>query len=401
MIVIAGDREPRDLAGVIELRIRKAIRRGARLVLVGAGGTRLDLLASERIETAPGVLIDSADAIVDRLSGAERPVLLVTDPQPLQLVAWIASKGGLAGKAGGGVLPLPEAPNELGVRAAGFRDDPLEVLERAERGELRMLVLLGDADPVSRWPHADRWRDALQRAESVVVSTLFPNEATGWAHVILPATATLEKEGSTTNLEGRVQRLRPTLPPPTGVVTELALLGELGRQLDASLPTHAPAVHRRLAAAEHERFPGWEATAAPSSPPRSRAKGSALALARGKKAKAAPEGLKIVAYRPLVSGPAVEHAPNAFGSCSPTRSCSRAPTPSGSASPRVSRWSSSTPVAAHRGRSGSRGRRCRAPFACRGRARRCRAPPPSRQRARHARRLHRRVRSRRSRSSTC
>jgi NADH-quinone oxidoreductase subunit G len=306
VIVIAGDREPRDLAGVIELRIRKAIRRGARLVLVGAGGTELDLLASERIETAPGVLVDSADAIVDRLTAAERPVLLVTDPQPLQLVAWIASKGGLASKPGG-VLPLPEAPNELGVRAAGFRDDPLEVLDRAERGELKMLVLLGDADPVSRGPHADRWRSALQRAESVVVSTLFPNEATGWAHVILPATATLEKEGSTTNLEGRVQRLRPTLPPPAGVVSELALLGELGRQLEAPLPTHAPAVHRRLAAAEPERFPGWEATAAPSAPPRARAKGSSN-LVRGKKAKAEPDGLRIVAYRPLISGPAVDRA---------------------------------------------------------------------------------------------
>ena len=38
VIVIAGDREPRDLAGVIELRIRKAVRRGAQLILAGAGG---------------------------------------------------------------------------------------------------------------------------------------------------------------------------------------------------------------------------------------------------------------------------------------------------------------------------------------------------------------------------
>ena len=109
--------------------------------------------------------------------------------------------------------------------------------------------------------------------------------------MILPATATLEKEGSTTNLEGRVQRLRPTLPPPAGVVSELALLGELGRQLEAPLPTHAPAVHRRLAAAEPERFPGWEATATPSAPPRARAKGSSDRR-RGKKAKAEPDGLR-------------------------------------------------------------------------------------------------------------
>jgi NADH-quinone oxidoreductase subunit G len=305
VIVIAGDREPRDLAGVIELRIRKAVRRGARLVLVGAGGTQLDLLASERVETAPGDAGASAEAIIERLSAATRPVLLVTDPLPLRLVAGIAASGGLADKAGG-VLPLPGAPNELGVRAAGFRDDPVTVLERAERGEIKMLVLLGDADPISRGPDATRWRDAVQRAESVVVSTLFPNEASLWAHVVLPATATLEKEGSTTNLEGRVQRLRPTLPPPTGVASELAFLGEVGRQLGAPVATHAPAVHRRLAAAEPDRFPGWEATAAAAAPGRSGKPGRATNLVT--RAGKAADGLQIVAYRPLVSGPAVDRA---------------------------------------------------------------------------------------------
>ncbi|MDX6525306.1 MAG: NADH-quinone oxidoreductase subunit, partial [Gaiellales bacterium] len=146
LILVAGDREPRDLAGVIELRIRRAVRRGARLILAGAGGTQLDLLAGERIAAAPGDVAAHADALVERLAGAERPVLLVTDPIALELVASIASRGGLAAKAGG-VLPLPEAPNELGVRAAGFRDSPAAVLDRAERGELRMLVVLGDADP--------------------------------------------------------------------------------------------------------------------------------------------------------------------------------------------------------------------------------------------------------------
>jgi NADH-quinone oxidoreductase subunit G len=308
LIVVAGDREPRDLAGVIELRIRRAVRRGARLILAGAGGTQLDLLAGERIAAAPGDVAAHADALVERLAGAERPVLLVTDPIALELVASIAARGGLAAKAGG-VLPLPEAPNELGVRAAGFRDSPAAVLDRAERGELRMLVVLGDADPVSHGPHAARWRAALQRAESVVVSSLFPNEATLWAHVILPATATLEKEGSTTNLEGRVQRLRPALPPPAGVISELSFLGELRRQLDAPLPEHAPAVHRRLAAAEPARFPGWETTVAPAAPGRT-GKATAVKTPRAAKARATPpaDALQVVAYRPLVSGPAVERA---------------------------------------------------------------------------------------------
>jgi anaerobic selenocysteine-containing dehydrogenase len=169
--------------------------------------------------------------------------------------------------------------------------------------------VLGDADPVSHGPHAARWRSALQRAESVVVSSLFPNEATLWAHVILPATATLEKEGSTTNLEGRVQRLRPALPPPAGVISELSFLGELGRQLDAPLPEHAPAVHRRLAAAEPARFPGWETTVAPAAPGRT-GKATAVKTPRAAKTRATrpADALQVVAYRPLVSGPEVERA---------------------------------------------------------------------------------------------
>ena len=231
VIVIAGDREPRELAGVIELRIRKAIRRGARLVLVGAGGTQLDLLASERIETAPGVLVDSADAIVDRLAAAERPVLLVTDPQPLQLVAGSRTKGGLADKAGG-VLPLPEAPNELGVRAAGFRDDPVEVIDRAERGELKMLVLLGDADPVSRGPHADRWRSALQRAESRRRVDAVPERGDRLGPRDPARDGDAREGGLDDEPRGPGAAASPDAPAPDGVVSELALLGELGRQLE-------------------------------------------------------------------------------------------------------------------------------------------------------------------------
>ena len=73
-----------------------------------------------------------------------------------------------------------------------------------------MLVVLGDADPLSRFPEPERWEAALQRCESVVTSSLFPTPTALWAHVILPATSTLEKDGTVTNLEGRTQRMRPS-----------------------------------------------------------------------------------------------------------------------------------------------------------------------------------------------
>ncbi len=126
--------------------------------------------------------------------------------------------------------------------------------------------------------------------------------------MILPATATLEKEGTTTNLEGRVQRLRPTLPPPAGVIPELSFLGELGRRLDAPRPAHVAAVHRRLAAAEPARFPGWEASAAPAAPGRSGTASRRTTVKAPRTTTAGEGALQVVAYRPLISGPAVERA---------------------------------------------------------------------------------------------
>ena len=55
--------------------------------------------------------------------------------------------------------------------------------------------------------------------------TMFPSLATGWADLVLPGTASLEREGTSMNLEGRVQRLRRAVTPP--VPDELAWLAKL------------------------------------------------------------------------------------------------------------------------------------------------------------------------------
>ena len=111
---------------------------------------------------------------------------------------------------------------------------------------------------------------------------------------------------------------------------ELALLGELGRQLELAARPTRRAVHRRLAAAEPARFPGgWEATAAAA--PRRRARGRrphGAAPPRGRRPAPAPDGLQVVAYRAALLRRPPSSAPSACASCSRARSCSRTPTPS-------------------------------------------------------------------------
>jgi NADH-quinone oxidoreductase subunit G len=303
LIVVSGEREVGDAAGVLELRVRQAVRRGARLLLANSGGGDLDHIATGRI---------AASEIEAALRDAEHPVLIATEPAAVAAAGAVAHAAGL-GDGPGGVIAVPEGPNERGLYALGYRDSAAEVLRRAEDGTLQMLVVLGDADPLSRFCEPERWEAALQRCESVVASSLFPTPTALWAHVILPATSALEKEGTTTNLEGRTQRLRPVLRAPEGVHPELALLAAAGRHLGLELAVSPSLAFRRLAEAA-PLFAGltWEAIGqtAPLATERPRA-GSAPAAAPAPAVSG--DGLRAVGRRPLFSGAAVARSePLAF-----------------------------------------------------------------------------------------
>jgi len=202
------------------------------------------------------------------------------------------------------VLAVPEGPNERGLHALGYRDAAADVLRRAEDGTLHMLIVLGDADVLSRFPEPERWEAALQRCESVVASSLFPSPTALWAHVVLPATSPMEKDGTMTNLEGRTQRLRPFVETPAGVAPELAVLAAAGRHLELDLDASPSRLFARVAAAS-PLFEGltWESIGlhAPLLAPRPAAGAAPPAPA----AADAPDGLRAIGRRPLFSGVAV------------------------------------------------------------------------------------------------
>jgi NADH-quinone oxidoreductase subunit G len=307
VIVILGEREVGDAAGVLELRVRQAVRRGARLLLAGSGGSDLDRLAAGHI---------AAGEIAAELQGAEHPVLIATEPAAVAAAAAIARDAGLA-DGPGGVLAVPEGPNERGLHALGYRDDAATVLQRAEDGTLQMLIVLGDADPLSRFPEAERWEAALQRCESVVASSLFPTPTALWAHVILPATSALEKDGTTTNLEGRTQRLRPVLPVPAGLHPELAVLAAAAAHLGVELEASPSRMFRRVAEAA-PLFTGLTWDSIGQSAPLSSERPEAVRVAppatdrtQAAKVPGAPAdesrngGLRAIGRRPLFAGAAV------------------------------------------------------------------------------------------------
>ncbi len=184
---------------------------------------------------APRSIILCAEGIVRRPSGYHNVLKLID-------LAWITGK---LGKPGCGVNTVTEEANEQGAVDMGVApeflpgqarfDDPaarerfakawdaalpapqsgaslMEMLKRCRSGQIKALYVIGE-NPLATLPASVEVRAALDRLEFLVVQDPFLTETGRLAHVVLPASTYAEKDGTFTNLEGRVLRVRQAMDP--------------------------------------------------------------------------------------------------------------------------------------------------------------------------------------------
>ncbi|WP_240940991.1 molybdopterin oxidoreductase family protein [Paenibacillus sp. HB172176] len=89
-----------------------------------------------------------------------------------------------------------------------------EMMEKVHEREIRALILMG-SNPVVSNPNANFVQEGLEKLDFLVVADMFISETGRMADLLLPVTAYLENEGTTTNLEGRVL-LREANKAPLG-----------------------------------------------------------------------------------------------------------------------------------------------------------------------------------------
>ena len=200
---------------VLHLRLRDAVtKRGVRIIEVSPHDSGLTALAWKSVRPEPG---SQATAVKELLADAEvaaqlssGPVVVVVGRANLAESAahtMAALETFLTGAPGASVLPALRRGNVRGALSMGLapRDgaDAAAILEAAANGRVECLVLLG-ADPLSDVPDADLARRGLAGARFVVSVDTFLSPSASHADVVLPAAAHGEKDGTTTNLEGRV-----------------------------------------------------------------------------------------------------------------------------------------------------------------------------------------------------
>ena len=106
-----------------------------------------------------------------------------------------------------------------------------EMFEAMEHGRLRALYVVGE-NPARSEADQGRTVRLLRGLDHLVVQDIFLTHTAELAHVVLPAAAGwAESEGTVTNSERRVQRVRRALDPPAGARDDIEIIGEIARRL--------------------------------------------------------------------------------------------------------------------------------------------------------------------------
>jgi predicted molibdopterin-dependent oxidoreductase YjgC len=105
-----------------------------------------------------------------------------------------------------------------------------EMVEGCLHGQTRAMYVVGE-NPLLSEPDLHHAEKAFGQLEFLVVQDLFLHETAERAHVFLPAAAFAEKDGTFTNSERRVQRVRAALPPPGEARPDWWITAELAKRV--------------------------------------------------------------------------------------------------------------------------------------------------------------------------
>jgi NADH-quinone oxidoreductase subunit G len=266
--------DPVDDAPILDLRIRKGVRRrGVQLAIATDRPSALDPNAHAVARYAPGEATAFLSGLADELAGEATSELakLLRDGGEDVVIVWgerlgaegasallrIAQALQLADHAGAGLLEIPSGSNGRGLREAGMLPNSgpgyvepthtgrgvAEIAQAAADGEITALYLL-QTDPTRDEPNRALWERAMHRASLVVAhASVLTDGLREHADVIFPAESSAEKEGTIVHPDGRLQRVRIAIAHPDGVRAGWSVIAEVAKRagLDTGVLTSSMA----------------------------------------------------------------------------------------------------------------------------------------------------------------
>jgi NADH-quinone oxidoreductase subunit G len=200
-----------------------------------------------------GVDLETLQATARQLAGAENSAILMAYGLPYQglnkelaiAAANLALLVGIPGREGSGLYLCGEKSNsqgaiDLGILPQNGGKGAQQMLDAAAEGKLDGLYVVAE-DPLSSYPDRDKIAKAFDKVPFLVVQDLFLSPTAEQADVILPAASFAEKDGTFTNAERRIQRVRPGIPSPGEARTDGAIFSALADKLGSKVTFTGPA----------------------------------------------------------------------------------------------------------------------------------------------------------------
>jgi len=116
----------------------------------------------------------------------------------------------------------------------------VEILQAANEGRIKALYCMGE-NPVLSDPNQNHTRQALAALDLLIVQDIFLTETAEYAHVVLPSASFAEKDGTFTNTERRVQRVRKAVEPPGEARSDWQILCDLATRMGYPMKYKGPA----------------------------------------------------------------------------------------------------------------------------------------------------------------
>ena len=110
----------------------------------------------------------------------------------------------------------------------------MEMVEAAEHGLIRAYYIMGE-NPLMSEPNLRHARHVMENLDFILFQDIFLNETGEYADIILPAASFAEKDGTFTNTDRRVQRIRKAIVPPGHARADWAIICDLARRVEAKL----------------------------------------------------------------------------------------------------------------------------------------------------------------------
>jgi NADH-quinone oxidoreductase subunit G len=275
IILIGG--EPEELQPLTGKQIRQAVRNGgAKLTLINSTPIRLREQAAQFLHIRPGTEDAAVLALVDNSNDALSARKMGVEARELESVRQAISQtqgdvvvmfGGELGPEAQAVIaqlpytlggegrrvllhPLPLFNNSVGAHDMINGAKTVNDLLDDAGGSIRGLYLAG-----SLLPENSNRSAALQNLDFLVVQELFETDTTAYADVVLPAASFAEVDGTFTNNDGFVQRVRKSIEPVNQSRPDWMILAQLAKELgvDFGFDASTSAVFREIS----ERVPAY------------------------------------------------------------------------------------------------------------------------------------------------